>query len=103
MKKDKSIFAEALQNLFIPEILNESLPLDYEHEFSDEFERRMIKDYKKTKTRGGQNYQHGQTLRSKCCGNICYGGWIEYTDRRPEEIRRLIIWFCTIMILMKFV
>ena len=43
MKKDKSIFAEALAESVIPEILNESLPLDYEHEFSDEFERRMSK------------------------------------------------------------
>ena len=70
MKKDKSIFAEALAESVIPEILNESLPLDYEHEFSDEFERRMSKIIKR---------------RSKCCGNICYGGWIEYTDRRRKR------------------
>ena len=49
MKKDKSIFAEALAESVIPEILNESLPLDYEHEFSDEFERRMSKIIKRRK------------------------------------------------------
>ena len=54
MKKDKSIFAEALAESVIPEILNESLPLDYEHEFSDEFERRMSKIIKRRKTRGGK-------------------------------------------------
>ena len=54
MKKDKSIFAEALAESVIPEILNESLPLDYEHEFSDEFERRMSKIIKRRKTRSGK-------------------------------------------------
>lgn len=50
MKKDKSIFAKALAETVIPEILDESVPLDCEHEFSDKFERRMSKIMKKSKT-----------------------------------------------------
>lgn len=70
MKDANSIFAQALAEVVIPEILNESEPISFEHKFSKKFEKKMSKVVKGNK-KPYRKIVNAVTRFAACVAAVC--------------------------------
>ncbi|MDE6104050.1 MAG: hypothetical protein K2F60_05955, partial [Oscillospiraceae bacterium] len=70
MKDANSIFAQALAEVVIPEILNESEPISFEHKFSKKFEKKMSKVVKGNK-KPYRKIVNAATRFAACVAAVC--------------------------------